>query len=30
MVEEMGGTIGFESEPGQGATFWLLFDAIES
>ncbi|WP_062062746.1 PAS domain-containing protein [Cellvibrio sp. OA-2007] len=28
-VERMHGTIGFESEPGQGATFFACFPAIE-
>ena len=27
MVEQMGGNIGFESVPGQGATFWISFAA---
>jgi signal transduction histidine kinase len=28
MVEKMGGAIGFDSEPGQGATFWVSFPAL--
>lgn len=28
MVENMGGEIGFESEAGQGATFWVAFAAV--
>lgn len=28
LIENMGGTIGFESEPGQGACFWLRFDVL--
>ena len=27
MVDKMAGEIGFESEPGQGATFWISFAA---
>ncbi|MCL5050371.1 MAG: ATP-binding protein [Firmicutes bacterium] len=28
LIENMGGTIGFESEPGQGACFWIRFDVL--
>jgi PAS domain S-box-containing protein len=29
LVERMGGTIGFESQPGEGATFWVEFPLAE-
>jgi signal transduction histidine kinase len=29
LVERMGGTIGFESEPGRGATFFVEFGRME-
>lgn len=30
LVEKMGGTIGFESEPGQGTKFWVEFPIVEA
>lgn len=30
LVESVGGTIGVESEPGMGASFWIVIPALES
>jgi signal transduction histidine kinase/HPt (histidine-containing phosphotransfer) domain-containing protein len=30
LIESIGGTIGVESEPGMGASFWIIMPALES
>jgi HPt (histidine-containing phosphotransfer) domain-containing protein len=30
LIESIGGTIGVESEPGMGASFWIVMPALES
>jgi HPt (histidine-containing phosphotransfer) domain-containing protein len=30
LIESIGGTVGVESEPGMGASFWIIMPALES